>query len=209
MSPSVAMAPSGDFLVAWQSQGEDGSAYGIVARRYASTGAPAGDAFRVNSQTTNDQRNAAVASDATGRFVVVWTTSHVAGSDYEIAARTVKPNGAMPGADVLVNAYTTSSQNGAAVAGGPAGRFTVAWSSFQQAGELASADVYGRRLLPSGDANGDGLVTVLDVFYLINQLFASGPAPLGPADPNDDGITSVVDVFHLINFLFAAGTDPV
>jgi len=30
-----------------------------------------------------------------------------------------------------------------------------------------------------GDANGDGVVTVLDVFYTINYLFAGGPVPLG------------------------------
>ena len=29
----------------------------------------------------------------------------------------------------------------------------------------------------AGDANGDGQVTVADVFYLINDLFAGGPAP--------------------------------
>jgi len=30
---------------------------------------------------------------------------------------------------------------------------------------------------PIGDANGDGLVDVNDVFYLINYLFAGGPVP--------------------------------
>ena len=33
---------------------------------------------------------------------------------------------------------------------------------------------------PAGDVNGDGKVDVLDVFYLINFLFAGGPAPIGP-----------------------------
>jgi virginiamycin B lyase len=33
------------------------------------------------------------------------------------------------------------------------------------------------RLQPHGDVNGDGVVDIQDVFYLINYLFAGGPAP--------------------------------
>ena len=59
-----------------------------------------------------------------------------------------------------------------------------------------------------GDANGDGAVTVGDIFYLINHLFAGGPAPIGPGDANGDGAVTVGDVFYLINFLFAGGPPP-
>jgi hypothetical protein len=205
---SVAMAPDGGFLVAWQSNGEDGSSYALVARRYSSGGAPFGDAFRVNARTTSDQRTPSVASDDEGRFVVVWETGHVAGAQYEVASRTVKKSGALAPGDVLVNSYTTSNQQAPVIAGGPGGRFVAVWSSYQQTTPTSSFDVYGRFLEQSGDANRDGAVTVLDVFYLINFLFAAGPQPLGPADPNHDGATNVVDVFHLINFLFAQGPDP-
>lgn len=60
----------------------------------------------------------------------------------------------------------------------------------------------------SGDANGDGSVTTSDIFYLINNLFASGPAPIGPGDANGDGSVTTSDVFYLINFLFASGPAP-
>jgi streptogramin lyase len=59
-----------------------------------------------------------------------------------------------------------------------------------------------------GDANGDGWVTVADVFYLINNLFAGGPAPIGSGDANGDGSVTVSDVFYLINYLFAGGPAP-
>ena len=59
-----------------------------------------------------------------------------------------------------------------------------------------------------GDANGDGVVTVADVFYLINDLFAGGPAPVAPADVNGDGQVTVADIFYLINYLFAGGPPP-
>jgi uncharacterized repeat protein (TIGR03803 family) len=62
---------------------------------------------------------------------------------------------------------------------------------------------------PSGDANGDGTVDVADVFFLINKLFAGGPAPPCTGDVNGDGVADVGDVFYLINFLFAGGPAPI
>lgn len=59
-----------------------------------------------------------------------------------------------------------------------------------------------------GDVNDDGAVTVADVFYLINDLFAGGPPPLGYADSNGDGQLTVADVFYLINYLFSGGPAP-
>ena len=60
----------------------------------------------------------------------------------------------------------------------------------------------------SGDVNGDGVVTVGDVFYLVNNLFTSGPAPIGPGDVNGDTQVTVGDVFYLVNFLFTGGPAP-
>lgn len=61
-----------------------------------------------------------------------------------------------------------------------------------------------------GDANGDSAVTVSDVFFLINYLFASGTAPSTSCggDANGDGSATVSDVFFLINYLFAGGAAP-
>jgi hypothetical protein len=59
-----------------------------------------------------------------------------------------------------------------------------------------------------GDANADGRVDVADVFYLVNALFAGGPAAAAGADANADGKIDVADVFYLINALFAGGPAP-
>jgi hypothetical protein len=60
----------------------------------------------------------------------------------------------------------------------------------------------------SGDANGDGKVTVSDVVYLINYLFKGGLPPIGPSDANGDGKVTVSDVVYLINYLFKGGPPP-
>jgi hypothetical protein len=61
---------------------------------------------------------------------------------------------------------------------------------------------------PKGDVNGDGAVNVSDIFYLINYLFANGPAPICSGDVNGDGQTNAADVFYLINYIFVGGPPP-
>jgi hypothetical protein len=73
----------------------------------------------------------------------------------------------------------------------------------------ARCDMGAVEVEPKGDANGDGVVNVTDVFYLINFLFAGGPIPLGRANVNGGSVIDVADVFYLINFLFAGGPAPV
>src|SRR5262245_44419699 len=65
--PAVAMDADGDFVIAWSSIGQDGSGWGVYARRYAADGTPRGGEFRVNTFTLNDQRfPLSVAMDADG-----------------------------------------------------------------------------------------------------------------------------------------------
>ena len=70
--PFVTSDGAGNFVVAWQDQGRDGSGQGIFAQRFASSGAPDGPEFRVNTYTTNDQRYPALAADGFGNFIVTW-----------------------------------------------------------------------------------------------------------------------------------------
>ena len=64
--PSVALEGAGGFVVAWDSADQDGSGYGIFARRFSSSGAGLATEFQVNGQTTNAQANAAVAAGSDG-----------------------------------------------------------------------------------------------------------------------------------------------
>ena len=71
--PSIAAAESGDFIVAWESYAQDGSGAGVYAQRYDAAGAAAGDEFRVNTTTAEDQFAPSVAMGAEGDFIVAWT----------------------------------------------------------------------------------------------------------------------------------------
>jgi hypothetical protein len=86
------------------------------------------------------------------------------------------------------------------------------WATFVQHCEGAVPALRGEMQLNAdvhGDANGDGSVDVLDIFFLINRMFAHGPALRAPCDVNADGVTDISDIFYLINHLFAGGPRPI
>jgi len=71
-NPSVAMDNVGNFVVSWESSGQDGSLQGVYAQKYNISGTALDTEFRVNVTTTGSQRSSAVAADNSGRFVTAW-----------------------------------------------------------------------------------------------------------------------------------------
>ena len=61
-----------------------------------------------------------------------------------------------------------------------------------------------------GDANGDDVVNVGDVIFLINYLYRDGtpPSPPSAGDCNCDGQVNLADVVYLINYLYRGGPPP-
>jgi photosystem II stability/assembly factor-like uncharacterized protein len=72
----------------------------------------------------------------------------------------------------------------------------------------AFALTFGDYPIAVGDANGDGHLDVVDVFSLIDFLFAGGVPLPGRPDANGDGHVDIADAFYLINYLFAGGPAP-
>jgi hypothetical protein len=169
---------------------------------------PVSGEFQVNSYTNYDQLYPSVAADGSGGFFVVWHGIETVGdgSDLGIFGRRFDGAGAA-GIELRINTYTTAQQTYPRIASSPKGGVVVVWNSNSEDNTLYG--VYGQRYsFLGGDVSGDGTVDVGDVFYLINTLFASGPAPVGSADANGDGHVDIADVFYLINYLFAGGPPP-
>jgi M6 family metalloprotease-like protein len=61
-----------------------------------------------------------------------------------------------------------------------------------------------------GDANGDGVINLGDVVYLISYLYRGGPAPnpLQAGDVTCDGPVNLGDVVYLITYLYRGGPPP-
>ncbi len=63
-----------------------------------------------------------------------------------------------------------------------------------------------------GDADGNTILTISDVVYLISYIFGGGPTPnpyaVCSGDANCDCIVSISDAVYLINFIFSGGPTP-
>ena len=69
---SVASDRSGNFVVVWQSYGQNGMSYSVFARWYDTAGRTDGPEFQVNSVSLRGDYHASLAFEGVGRFVVVW-----------------------------------------------------------------------------------------------------------------------------------------
>ena len=153
--PTVATAPTGQFVVAWQSHIHDGSAFGVFAQRYDAAGNTVGGEFQVNTYTTGDQTGPVAAVDAAGNLVIVWFSLLQDGSGWGLYGQRYDAAGIPQGPEFAINAYTTSHQFLHDVATDAAGNFVVAWHSEGQDGD--SGGIFARRFDAAGAPLGGEL----------------------------------------------------
>lgn len=167
--PDVAVAPNNDFVVVWESFGSDGNApetTSIRAQRFASSGAPVGGEFQVNTYTlgvaVNEYWYPSVAVNAQGDFLIVWGSigspaDDTEPEDYSIQGRLFASDGTPAGSQFQINTYTTGNQREPRVtATRPEGNFLVTWQSAGSAGnDMASGSIQGRHYDSLGGALGD------------------------------------------------------
>src|SRR5207253_1724895 len=110
---AVAMSASGAFVIVWQSDGQDGSGWGLYGQRYNSSGLPQGSEFRVNTETSGHQVYPRIAMNSSGQFVVTWETFPLGSSPQDVHAQRFDPLGVPVGSEFLVNTYTDGDQGDA------------------------------------------------------------------------------------------------
>jgi len=127
--PTVAVNPSGEFVVVWtEYDGRDGSSYGVFGRRFDGSGTPLGADFQVNSYTTGDQDKPEVDVASTGEFVVVWkNTYQYELGFYPVSGRRFDAAGSPVGSDFLVNSATSDLSRGILDVSLTPDGFVVAW----------------------------------------------------------------------------------
>ena len=137
---SVATAPNGNAVVTWASQNQDGSGWGVYARRYDATGAALGGEFQVNTTTAGDQLDPNVAVDLDGNFTIAWTSAD--GSGTGIFAQRYNLLGAPIGGEFQVNVTTSGDQTAPSIAMDGLGDVLVSWTSVGQDG--SGTAIYAR-----------------------------------------------------------------
>jgi hypothetical protein len=147
-APAASSEITGDVVVVWASELQDGSGLGIFGQRYLSTGAPSGTEFRVNSFTTGDQQTPSAATDKSGAVVVVWTSDGQDGSGLGVFGQRVAPSGAPLGPEFRLNTETAGDQRSPSAAATQSGDFVIVWESDGQDG--SNLGVFGQRYNTSG-----------------------------------------------------------
>ncbi|MDZ4656578.1 MAG: peptidylprolyl isomerase [Bythopirellula sp.] len=110
--PDVAIDPTGGFLVAWQSFGQDGAGWGIVGRRFTAAGAADGAEFIINNITAGQQQDVSVAFTTDGQLFSSWTSGTTNGHGWEVQARSYTAAGVADGVSFTVNLGTTGVGSG-------------------------------------------------------------------------------------------------
>ncbi|MEM6782253.1 MAG: hypothetical protein AAF624_00775, partial [Bacteroidota bacterium] len=157
--PSVAIDADGDFVIAWQGDGQDGSVFGVFAQRYAADGTPRGGEFQVNVETANAQDDPSVGMDADGNFIITWDSLNQDGDTDGIYARRYAADGTPLSSEFRVNTFTTDRQNLPAVSLNDDGDFVVVWQSNGQddpdGDSRQELGIFGQRYLADGTPDGD------------------------------------------------------
>ena len=178
--PSLSMDARGNFVMVWNSVGQDGDGRAVVGQRFDAAGVRLGTEFLVNNATVGSQFDPEVAVDRTGDFIVAWTD--VAGGP-EIKGRRFSRGGAAVGAEFRANSYTTGTQDQPAVASDAVGNFVVVWQSAGQDG--FGYGVFGHRF----DAGGNSLGSE----FQVNTYTTGGQRRPEVAFTNDGGFVVVFD----------------
>jgi hypothetical protein len=151
--PAIGVDSDGDFVIAWESRGQDGGNSAVFARRFSSAGTALGGEFQINTFTSFYQERPAIGIDPGGDFVVAWSSANQdAPSGYGIFARRFSSAGTALASEFQVNTFTLYSQRYASVAADADGDFVVAWASVNQDG--SSYGIFGRRFSSAGTALG-------------------------------------------------------
>ncbi len=161
--PHVAMDPTGNFVVVWQSLGQDGEHLGVFAKRYDALGkelppppeqqgSGVGNEFQVNQEIREYQQFPSLAMFEDGSFVIAWrgrVFPRDQGGILAILARRYDRSGVPRGDEFRVNASPTNAYV-VSLAAAANGRLLIAWVDGARDQEVwaTSYDAEGREIEP-------------------------------------------------------------
>lgn len=149
-SPRVAHDAAGNFVIVWESFGQDGDGWGVVARRFGASG-PLSSEVTVPTATGGPQRHPDLAFQPTGQVIFAWDGPDGEGSG--IFLRRFQGTLASPDpAAVRANTSTAGVQSFPALGTDASGNVIAFWESAAtgDSGSVIRARRFDRLLAPVG-----------------------------------------------------------
>ncbi|MBX3724990.1 MAG: hypothetical protein KF823_03635 [Xanthomonadales bacterium] len=164
--PTVAMAPDGAFVIAWESTSSDGG-FGYFGQRYAADGTPLGGEFQYRSggQTATAP---SLAHLPDGGFLAVWP--QWSGGQYAIEAQRFSASGSPQGGTIVISTASAQIKTAPRVVVNGHGAGLVIWRERPAGSQLNG--IVARRL----DASGQPASTIFQVHQFESQKQGMVPA---------------------------------
>jgi hypothetical protein len=177
VDPVAVELPDGGAMVAWSSYQQDGSLWGVYARKVTAAGTLAGaQEFLVNQYTIGNQRRPAVCALANGNVVFAWVSdAERFPASRDVYARVFTTAGVAVTGEFLVNSGTNKCASPVLAALNNGG-FTAAWSQ-KDTVMTNSWDVWGRAFSASG-------APTVPAFRINSYLFGDQYEPRLASAPN-------------------------
>ncbi|ESQ88802.1 hypothetical protein ABAC460_14725, partial [Asticcacaulis sp. AC460] len=130
--PTITGLAGGGYVIAWASNVQDGSAYGVYFKQYNAAGTVVVAETRANTHTGSDQHQPVVTAFSDGSYIISWASASINtgdGSSFGITAQRYTSAGVASGSEFLINTYTTGDQQSPAITALADNSFVVTWHS--------------------------------------------------------------------------------
>ena len=139
-----------NYLVAWNSYGQDGYSTGVYGQLFSLSGDKIGSEFQINDYSYDSQYDPSISNNGCN-YLVAWHSYLQDGSSSAVFGQLYNSEGNKIGSEFQINSYTLDSQINPAI-GSNGNSFLVTWASYQQDG--SGYGVYGQLLSSIGEKIG-------------------------------------------------------
>jgi len=149
-APDIAALAGDQWVIAWVSDGQDGSSSGVFGQRFDALGKKLGSEVRLSTSTRGAQTQPSLAGFPGGGYAVAWTSTGD-GSGTGVYLQRYDASGAAADRTIRINSTVAGSQDEPDVAALSRRDFVVAWTSEGQDQSLGG--VYAQRFKLGIDAS--------------------------------------------------------
>jgi hypothetical protein len=165
--PCIAALSDGGFVVCWESNGQDGSGWGIYGQMFDASGRRIHGEFRINTHTENFQLAPSAAGLPGGGFIVCWESELQDGIGIGIYGQIFDGSGARKNDEFRISSVMDDLRENPVVAALPGGGFFVCWDGALQPG--MTRGIFGRKFDASGQEEaGEFRIDALEAGYSLD-----------------------------------------